>query len=105
MRIYSDLAPWFHLLTGLAGHEEEASYYMRVIEAASEGSARTLLELGSGGGNNASHMKTRFECTLTDLSAKMLGLSRTIKRTIAPISRVDVRARPLATRASKSTSP
>ena len=103
MRIYSDLAPWFHLLTGLADHEEEASYYMRVIEAASEGSARTLLELGSGGGNNASHMKTRFP--LTDLSAEMLGLSRTIKRTIAPISRVDVRARPLATRASKSTSP
>src|SRR3972149_3371103 len=60
------------------GPEEEASYCMRVIEAAGEGSARTLLELGSGGGNNASHMKTRFECTLTDLSAEMLELSRTI---------------------------
>jgi SAM-dependent methyltransferase len=40
-----------------------------------EGPKRTLLELGSGGGNNASHLKQRFECTLTDLSADMLALS------------------------------
>ena len=37
-----------------------------------------LLELGSGGGNNASHLKARFECTLTDLSPDMLALSRTL---------------------------
>lgn len=78
MRIYSDLAPWFHLLTHPADYEEEASYYTRVLEAASDGRARTLLELGSGGGNNASYLKTRFECTLTDLSEEMLALSRTI---------------------------
>ncbi len=78
MRIYSDLAPWFHLLTHPADYEEEASYYTRVLEAASDGRARTLLELGSGGGNNASYLKTRFECTLTDLSGEMLALSRTI---------------------------
>jgi len=78
MRLYSDLAPWFHLLTHPADYEEEAAYYTRVIEAASERRAEALLELGSGGGNNASHMKARFECTLTDLSAEMLELSRTI---------------------------
>ncbi len=39
---------------------------------------RTLLELGSGGGNNASHMKKHFESTLTDISPEMLELSRTI---------------------------
>ena len=78
MRIYSDLAPWFHLLTHPADYEEEASYYTRVIEAASDGHARTLLELGSGGGNNASFLKQRFECTLTDVSEDMLELSRTI---------------------------
>ena len=43
-----------------------------------DGEARTLLELGSGGGNNASHLKARFECTLTDLSPEMLALSRTL---------------------------
>ena len=78
MRIYSDLAPWFHLLTHPAEYEEEASYYTQVIDAATDGSARTLLELGSGGGNNASHMNARFDCTLTDLSTEMLELSRTI---------------------------
>lgn len=78
MRIYSDLAPWFHLLTHPSDYEDEASYYTRVIEAASDARAKTLLELGSGGGNNASHMKARFECTLTDLSKEMLELSRTI---------------------------
>ncbi len=39
---------------------------------------RTLLELGSGGGNNASHLKEHFSMTLTDLSKEMLALSRTL---------------------------
>lgn len=78
MRIYSDIAPWFHLLTHPSDYEKEASYYTQVIEAATGGRAQTLLELGSGGGNNASHMKARFECTLTDLSGEMLDLSRGI---------------------------
>ena len=38
----------------------------------------TVLELGSGGGNNASHLKAHFQMTLTDLSKEMLDLSRTI---------------------------
>jgi SAM-dependent methyltransferase len=38
--------------------------------------ARTLLELGAGGGNNASHLKRHFSCTLSDLSPQMLTLSR-----------------------------
>lgn len=78
MRIYSDLAPWFHLLTHPSSYEEEASYYAQVLEAASDGRVHTLLELGSGGGNNASYLKHRFDCTLTDLSEEMLELSRTI---------------------------
>jgi SAM-dependent methyltransferase len=39
---------------------------------------RTMLELGSGGGNNASHMKQRYELTLTDLSPQMLEQSKKI---------------------------
>jgi trans-aconitate methyltransferase len=78
MRIYSDLAPWFHLLTHPSDYEVEARYYTQVLDAVTDAHARTLLELGSGGGNNASHMKARFECTLTDLSPDMLELSRTI---------------------------
>jgi SAM-dependent methyltransferase len=78
MRLYGELAPWFHLLTHPADYAEEAAYYADVIDRVTEGRARTLLELGSGGGNNASHMKARFECTLTDLSQEMLALSATL---------------------------
>ncbi len=78
MRIYSDLAPWYHLITHPADYEDEAAYIASVVQAAAEGPVETLLELGSGGGNNASHLKTRFRCTLTDLSTDMLELSRSI---------------------------
>ena len=78
MRLYADLAPWFHLLTHPSSYEGEADFYKRVIDATTEGKAQTLLELGSGGGNNASYLKKRFACTLTDLSEEMLALSRTI---------------------------
>lgn len=78
MHMYTDLAPWFHLLTDPADYVEEAAFTAAVVEATIEGEARALLELGAGGGNNASHLKRRFECTLTDLSAEMLALSETI---------------------------
>ena len=78
MHMYSDLAPWFHLLTDPADYADEAAFTIAVVEATIEGEARTLLELGSGGGNNASHLKKRFACTLTDLSPDMVALSETI---------------------------
>jgi SAM-dependent methyltransferase len=73
--MYSDLAPWFHLLTHPSDYEDEAGFVIRVVDEVVDGEARTLLELGSGGGNNASHLKHRFDCTLTDLSSQMLALS------------------------------
>ena len=76
--MYSDLAPWFHLLTHPSDYEDEAAFVSRVVDDVGDGDSRTLLELGSGGGNNASHLKARFECTLTDLSPDMLALSRTL---------------------------
>lgn len=76
MRLYSELAGWFHLLTAPEDYEEEAAEIVRLAEAAGDGELRTLLELGCGGGNNASHLKRRFDCTLTDLSPEMLELSR-----------------------------
>ncbi len=48
------------------------------MEAARDGAASTLLELESGAGNLASHLKARFQCTLTDLSPDMLELSRSL---------------------------
>ena len=77
-RLYSDLASWFHLLTAPADYAAEAAFYRRVIESACAHPPRTLLELGSGGGNNASHLKAGFQLTLVDLSPGMLELSKTI---------------------------
>lgn len=78
MKLYGELAPWFHLLTHPADYEEEAALVVRIVDKTVDGPAETLLELGSGGGNNASHLKRRFTCTLTDVSPEMLALSRTL---------------------------
>lgn len=76
--MYTDLAPWFHLITSPESYAEEAAIYSRLLVDAARRPVRTVLELGSGGGNNASHMKRDFDMTLTDLSQAMLDLSRTI---------------------------
>jgi SAM-dependent methyltransferase len=77
VKIYNEFADWFHLLTHPSDYAEEAADYVRIIQTACPG-ARTVLELGSGGGNNAFHMKRAFTCTLSDLSPRMLQLSRSI---------------------------
>ncbi|MDZ4278749.1 MAG: class I SAM-dependent methyltransferase, partial [Dehalococcoidia bacterium] len=77
-KLYGKLAPWFHLLTAPEDYGEEASIYRRLIVGATKPRPRTLLELGSGGGNTASHLKQHFRMTLTDLSPAMLRLSRSI---------------------------
>jgi SAM-dependent methyltransferase len=74
--LYGELAPWFHLLTAPQDYEEEAGIYRRTLTGAADGPVRTVLELGSGGGNNASYMKQDFEMTLVDLSPAMLEVSR-----------------------------
>jgi len=76
--LYTDLAPWFHLLTHPVDYVEEAAIFQKILEGSGVTPLETLLELGSGGGNNASHLKRRFRLTLTDLSPGMLALSRTI---------------------------
>lgn len=77
-KLYGELASWFHLLTAPAGYAEDAAFYGDALVQAATGRPRTLLELGSGGGNTTSHLKKRFELTLVDRSPGMLALSRTI---------------------------
>jgi trans-aconitate methyltransferase len=77
-RLYSDLASWFHLLSSPQDYSEEAEFAYRVFSQAVTPSPRTVLELGAGGGNNASHLKHRFHMTLTDVSDTMLDNSRRI---------------------------
>jgi SAM-dependent methyltransferase len=77
-KLYNDLAGWFHLLTAPSEYAEEAEFYTQQLIDACDRPPQMILELGSGGGNNASHMKAHFHMTLTDLSPAMLELSRTI---------------------------
>ena len=50
MRLYSELADWFHRLTAPEDYAEEAAAIVQLAEATGDGELRTLLELGSGGG-------------------------------------------------------
>jgi len=77
-KLYYELADWFHLLTAPAEYAEEAEFYTKHLIEACDPRPKTVLELGSGGGNNAFHMKAHFEITLADISPGMLNLSRSI---------------------------
>jgi SAM-dependent methyltransferase len=77
-KLYREYAEWWPLLSAPADYLEEATEYTRLILGASNGEARTVLELGSGGGNNASHMKASFDLTLVDRSPQMLAVSRAL---------------------------
>jgi SAM-dependent methyltransferase len=78
MRLYSDLAAWWPLMSAPEDYEEEAAFYQRTLLGATPRPAQTMLELGSGGGNNASHLKARFRMTLVEPSAGMLAVSRAL---------------------------
>ena len=69
--LYSTLAPWWPLLSAPEDYEEEAGFYADALAAACDAPPRDVLELGSGGGNNASWMKARFRLTLVEPSAGM----------------------------------
>ena len=75
-RLYDDLASWWPLLSAPEDYAEEAGFFRRALIAACDRQPRTLLELGSGGGNNASHLKAHFEMTLVDVAPGMLAVSR-----------------------------
>jgi SAM-dependent methyltransferase len=77
-RLYAELASWWPLLSAPADYREEAEIYQRLLVEACERPPRTLLELGSGGGNNASHLKRRLDLVLVDRSLGMLAVSRAL---------------------------
>ena len=77
-RLYSELADWWPLMSAPDDYAEEAATYQRILLEASGIPTHTLLELGSGGGNNASHLKARFDLVLVDRSPGMLQVSRTL---------------------------
>jgi trans-aconitate methyltransferase len=73
--LYGDLAPWWPLISAPEEYTEEAATAAAVLSSASI-PVHEVLELGSGGGHNAVHLKSRFDLTLVDLSEDMLAMSR-----------------------------
>lgn len=63
---------------GAGGLRGRGGVYREAIIKASERPVRTVLNLGSGGGNNASHLKKHFQMTLVDPLPGMLAVSQAL---------------------------
>jgi SAM-dependent methyltransferase len=76
VKLYGEIADWWPLFSEPAGYRREVAHFARVLRGAMRPRPRTVLELGSGGGNSASHLKKQFAMTLVDISPRMLRVSR-----------------------------
>jgi len=76
--LYRELADWWPVLSSPTDYAEEAAIYYKAIIDSHSYTPHTLLELGSGGGNNASHLKKHLKMTLVDLSPGMLRVSQNL---------------------------
>jgi SAM-dependent methyltransferase len=74
-KLYNELAEWWPLMSAPEDYEEEAGVYRDMMIASGTPPLQSVLELGSGGGNNASHMKAHFDLTLVELSQGMIDVS------------------------------
>ncbi len=75
-RLYTDLAPWWPLLSPPEAYAEEARVYHALIAQALGRPPESLLELGCGGGTLASHLPPGLELVLNDLSPEMLAVAQ-----------------------------
>jgi SAM-dependent methyltransferase len=76
MKLYDELADWWPVFSDPREYRREAAHIVRVLRKSTRPAPRTVLELGSGGGNSAFHLKAHFAMTLVDLSPQMLSVSR-----------------------------
>jgi SAM-dependent methyltransferase len=73
-RLYADLAEWWPVISPLEEYTREAETLAAVFRSAAI-PVREVLDLGSGGGHVAVHLKDQFSLTLVDLSEQMLSVS------------------------------
>ena len=74
-RLYRELAAWWPVISPPEEYASDAAAIEREFAAAAV-PVRTLLDLGSGGGHVAMHLRRNRSVTLADLSADMLAVSR-----------------------------
>jgi len=77
-RLYTDLAAWWPLFSSPVQDDygAEADWIRDALNRTLGRDPSDILELGSGGGNTASHLRSRARLTLVDLSDEMLNVSR-----------------------------
>jgi SAM-dependent methyltransferase len=71
-RLYQELADWWPLISPPEEYADEAARLAELFGPA----VTEVLDLGSGGGNVALHLKQRFSLTLVDLSPDMFAVSQ-----------------------------
>ncbi|MEV0458487.1 class I SAM-dependent methyltransferase [Catellatospora methionotrophica] len=76
-RFYGELARWWPLISPVEDYTEEMAYAAGLLRGAAI-PVHEVLELGSGGGHNAVHLREHFTMTLSDLSAQMLQVSQAL---------------------------
>ncbi len=74
-RLYTELAPWWPLLSPPDAYTEDALVVYTLIEQTLGRRPRSLLELGCGSGTLASHLPPDLTVTLNDLSEDMLTVA------------------------------
>ncbi len=72
-KLYTELAGWWQLVSPTEDYADEAAFFGELFRAEN---SKTVLELGSGGGNVAWFLKKDFTLTLTDISGGMLAESK-----------------------------
>ena len=77
-RFYQELSDWWPLFSPPHHYNEEAEDLLNRLSPLPSSGTATMLELGSGGGSLAYHLKKNFQLTLTDLSEGMLAQNRAI---------------------------
>jgi len=77
-KLYTELSGWWPILSAPQDYAEEAQFYYQLMVNNTSLPVQHILELGSGGGNNASHLKDKLSLTLVDLSSGMLKVSQAL---------------------------
>jgi len=75
-RLYSDLAAWWPLFAPVGYYEEQAGYVAARLDEVCPAKPRRVLELGSGGGSMALHLRQHADLTLVEPEDAMLNVCR-----------------------------
>jgi SAM-dependent methyltransferase len=75
-KLYGELAQWWPIFSAKEDYADEAACFREIFLTAVTPPPKTLVEFGSGGGNNAFHLKRDFAMTLVDASPAMIEVSR-----------------------------